>query len=117
MTMPNERTRALLWGGSFLVKVARDKSLPLELRREAVVIARHFPTIEDIGSMATPQYTALFGSPLAHPSEVDWRDEGDPGPLTYSTRLAWPEAEATPRPRKRKTPTAAAKPSADKDPG
>lgn len=117
MTMPNERTRALLWAGSFLVEVARNKSLPLELRRQAVVIARHFPTIEDIGSMATPQYTALFGSPLAHPSEVDWRDKGDPGPLTYSTRLAWPEAEAPPRPRKRKTPTAAAKPSADKDPG
>ena len=39
-------------------------------------------------------------------------NEGDPGPLTYSTRLAWPEAEAPPRPRKRKMPTPAAKPSA-----
>lgn len=97
MTMPDERTRALLWGGSFLIKVARDKSLPLELRRQAVVIARHFPTIGDVGNMATPQYTALFGSPLAHPSEVDWRNEGDPGPLTYFTRLGWPEAEDPPR--------------------
>lgn len=116
MTMPDERTRALLWAGSFLIEIARDKSLPLELRRQAVVIARHFPTIEDVGSMATPQYTALFGSPLAHPSEVDWRDEGRPGPLTYSTRLTWPEAEPAPRPHKRKAPQSATKPSADKDP-
>lgn len=117
MTMPNERTRALLWAGSFLVEIARDKDLPLKLRRQAVVIARHFPTIEEVGSMATPGFITLFGSPLAHPSEVDWRDEGDPGPLTYSTRLTWPEAEKPPRPRKRKTPADAAKPLADKDPG
>lgn len=117
MTMPDERTRALLWAGSFLVEVARNKGLPLELRRRAVVIARHFPTIEDVGSMATPQYTALFGSPLAHRSEVDWRDDGDPSPLTYSTRLAWPETEDALRLRERKTPAAAAKPSADKNPG
>jgi len=117
MTMPAERTRALLWAGSLLIQIARDKSLPLQLRRQAVVIARHFPTIEDVGSMATPQYAALFGSPLAHPSEVDWRDDGCQGPLTYSTRLAWPEAEAPQRPRKRKTAMAAKKPSADRDPG
>lgn len=117
MTMPHERTRALLWAGSFLIQIARDKSLPLQLRRQAVAIARHFPTIEEVGSMATPGFINLFGSPLARPSEVDWRDEGDPGPLTYSTHLSWPEAEDPPRLRKRKTPVAAAKPSADKDPG
>lgn len=117
MTMPNERTRALLWASSFLIEIARDESLPLELRRRAVVIARHFPTIADVENMATPQYTALFGSPLASPSEVDWRDEGRPGPLTYFTRLAWPEAEHPPRPRKRKTSMAAKKPSTDRDLG
>lgn len=28
MTMPDERTRALLWAGCFLVDIARDETLP-----------------------------------------------------------------------------------------
>lgn len=28
MTMPDERTRALLWAGGFLIELARDNSLP-----------------------------------------------------------------------------------------
>jgi hypothetical protein len=35
-----------------LIEIARDKSLPLRLRRCAVVIARHFPTVEDVAGMA-----------------------------------------------------------------
>ncbi len=50
--MPDERTRALLWAGGFLIELARDDSLPLDIRRRAVVIARHFPTIEDVSTMA-----------------------------------------------------------------
>src|SRR3546814_5792017 len=46
MTMPHERTRALVWAGGFLVDLAHNKKLPVEVRRSAVVIARHFPTIE-----------------------------------------------------------------------
>lgn len=52
MTIPVERTQALLWAGSFLIELARDKRLPVDVRRSAVVIARHFPTIEDITHMA-----------------------------------------------------------------
>ncbi|WP_202909023.1 BPSL0761 family protein [Cognatilysobacter segetis] len=100
MTMPDERTRALLCAGSFLIEIARDTSLPLGVRRQAVFIARHFPTIEDIASMAAPRHTALFGPQLAHPSEVHWREDGRPGPLTYSTRLAWPEEEKPKRSRR-----------------
>lgn len=102
MTMPDERTRAMLCAGSFLIELARDKRLPLSVRRQAVFIARHFPTIEDIASMATPQHVALFGPQLAHPSEVAWREDGRPGPLTYSTRLAWPEEEKPKRSRRTK---------------
>ncbi|MFC0679820.1 BPSL0761 family protein [Lysobacter korlensis] len=90
MTMPKERTRAMLWAGSFLIEVARDRSLPLQLRRQAVVIARHFPTIEDVGSMAHAR-DALGRHAVVPPSEVDWDDSGKHGPLTYSTRLSWPE--------------------------
>ena len=52
MTMPDERTRALLWAGSFLFDIARDKTLPLPLRRKAATIARHFPTVEDVTWLA-----------------------------------------------------------------
>lgn len=46
MTTPDERTRALVWAGGFLIELARDRSLSLDVRRRAVVIARHFPTIK-----------------------------------------------------------------------
>ncbi|MBA2079839.1 BPSL0761 family protein [Rhodanobacter sp. PCA2] len=92
MTMPNERTRALVWAGGFLIELARDRSLPLDVRRSAVSIARHFPTLEDISSMALLYHPLGFGPMLKSPDEVDPGIEaGRFGPLRYSTRLAWPE--------------------------
>lgn len=91
MTMPDERTRAMLWAGSYLIELARDKSLPLSVRRQAVVIARHYPTVEDISMMARFRHPSGVGVGLALPQEVEWRDQCPAGPLTYSTRLAWPE--------------------------
>jgi hypothetical protein len=91
MTMPDERTRAMLWGGAFLIEVARDRSLPLDLRRQAVVIARHFPTIEDVKSMAIALRCIPFAVELALPEEIPPDTEiGKFGPLTLSTRLGWP---------------------------
>ena len=69
MTLPYERTRALLWAGSFLIKFARDKRLPLRVRREAVVIARQFPTIEDISLMAHFRLECGLGVGLAAPGD------------------------------------------------
>jgi hypothetical protein len=92
MTMPDERTRALLWAGGFLIELARDDSLPVDVRRRAVVIARHFPTIEDVASMALIRHPSGLGMELASPVEVRSKnEEGSFGPLRYSTRLAWPE--------------------------
>jgi hypothetical protein len=92
MTLPDERTRALLWAGSFLIELARDDSLPLNIRRRAVIIARHFPTIEDVSAMALLRHPSGLGLELAHPSEVRLPNEDDRfGPLRYSTRLAWPD--------------------------
>lgn len=90
MTTPDERTRSLLWAGSFLIELAQDKTLPLRVRRSAVVIARHFPTIEQVGQMASFQDPSRFGIGLAPPGEVAWEGEWPLGPLRYSTRLAWP---------------------------
>ena len=92
MTLPVERTRALLWAGGFLIELARDQRVPLEVRRSAVVIARHFPTIEDIAFMAKFRHPSGFGVGLASPHETpSWAEDFKFGPLRYSTRLAWPE--------------------------
>lgn len=61
MTMPYERTRALLWAGGFLIEVARDESLPIAVRQRAVAIARHFPTIEDVSHMARFRHPSGLG--------------------------------------------------------
>ena len=92
MTMPDERTRALLWAGGFLVELSRDNNLPLEIRQRATVIARHFPTSEDVSSMALPRNPSGLGIGLAAPREVVLReDEFRYGLLSHSTRLKWPE--------------------------
>lgn len=103
MTLPIERTRALLWAGAFLIELAGDDHLPLAVRRRAVGIARHFPTVADVASMATLMAlsgnVAELGASLALPSEVpDWAEGFPHGPLRHSTRLAWPEDEPDPRP-------------------
>lgn len=92
MTNAVERTRALLWGGAFLMEVAQNKDLPRDIRRQAVVIARHFPTIEEVGWMALTLNSDPFGVELASPNEMPPDTEiGKFGPLTWSTRLGWPE--------------------------
>lgn len=91
MTMPDERTRALLWAGDLMIEIARDQSLPLKLRRSAVVIARHFPTFEDISMMARAMESSFGGSMLTQPNEVLAEIDLKHGPLRYGTRLRFPE--------------------------
>lgn len=93
MTMPDERTRALLWAGGFLVELAQNESLPLDVRRRAVAIARHFPTYEDVSTMARP--FSLLGAELADPAAVDMANDLSSRLLRRSTRLAWPEPNPT----------------------
>lgn len=95
MTIPTERTRAMLWAGGFLIELARDKRLPLDVRRSAVIIARHFPTIEDVAHMAMFRHPTGLGVGLAPPQDTpSWAEDCKFGPLRYSTRLAWPEETA-----------------------
>lgn len=93
MTVPDERARALVWAGGFLVEVARDKSLPLRIRQQAVTIARHFPTASEVLLGASLAEKRLgCGLDLAGPKPGDdWTADCPHGPLTYSTRLQWPE--------------------------
>jgi len=92
MTNAVERTQALLWGGAFLIEVARNKDLPLEIRRQATNIARHFPTIEDVESMALTQNGDPSGLEMASAEELlPATPMGRFGPLRWNTRLGWPE--------------------------
>lgn len=48
MTMPEERTRAVIQTHDFLVELSRDKSLPEKIRRDAKFLLRHYPVKTDI---------------------------------------------------------------------
>lgn len=91
MTMPDERTRALLWAGGFLIDIAQDESLPLPVRRRAVTISRHFPTIEDVAWIVESLRDSALSIGMAPPENalLEERD-GDFTPLRHSTRLRWP---------------------------
>ena len=92
MTTPRERTRSLIWAGGFLIEVARDDRIPLEVRQRAVTIARHFPTLQDISNIAIIRDPTGLGVGLVAPSEDDsWVAGCRFGPLHRGTRLAWPE--------------------------
>lgn len=92
MSTPEERARALVWAGDFLIQVSRDRSLPLDLRRQATVIARHFPTIEVIRQLPIQEGFLAPGAGHMSQGELETlcRDLKH-GPLTYSTRLRWPD--------------------------
>ncbi len=91
MTLPDERTRALIWAGGFLIELAQDESLPLRVRQRAVAIARHFPTYQDVSRMALFRLSSGLGMGLEDPAVVDLADGCPQGVLSTSTRLAWPE--------------------------
>lgn len=48
MTMPGERTRAVIQTHEFLVELSRDTSLPAKVRRDAKFLLRHYPSKADM---------------------------------------------------------------------
>lgn len=48
MTMPHERSRAVVQTRDFLLELASDKTLPDSVRRDASFLLRHFPSEYDI---------------------------------------------------------------------
>ncbi len=101
MTTLSERARSLVWAGAFLVELAKDESLPIAIRRTAVVIARHFPTTLDIGRMAS---TPLPMVALQSPEDlVEWLKDFPHGPLLDSIRLERPEEKQTPSGKRKPT--------------
>lgn len=48
MTMPHERTRAVIETGEFLRRIARDESLSATIRAEATALLRHYPSRREV---------------------------------------------------------------------
>lgn len=48
MTMPDERSRAVVKTRDFLVMLSRDVALPDKVRRDAKSLLRHFPSRDDV---------------------------------------------------------------------
>ncbi len=48
MTMPDERSRAVVKTRDFLVRLSRDSAMPDEVRNEAKFLLRHFPSQDDV---------------------------------------------------------------------
>ena len=64
----------------------------LDLRRQATVIARHFPTIENVDALLAPEDLLEIGPDCLDQKRLEtWCSELKHGPLTGSTRLRWPE--------------------------
>ncbi|MGM1054087.1 MAG: BPSL0761 family protein [Pseudomonadota bacterium] len=48
MTMPSERTRAVIHAREFLQEISQDASLPEPVRRHAAHVLRHYPSRQEM---------------------------------------------------------------------
>ncbi|MCZ8062704.1 BPSL0761 family protein [Silanimonas sp.] len=95
MTTPLERSLSVLWTGGLLIRLSGDRRVPIELRRIATSIARHFPSVEDVEHAATLSLLREHGHIFEHPRNCPAWQEKSPGPpLTRQTRLNWPSGDA-----------------------
>ncbi|MEQ7330488.1 BPSL0761 family protein [Xanthomonas campestris pv. campestris] len=77
MTTPEESTRNLFQAGAFLVELALDERLPVEVRREAARLTRHYPT----PGCSLAVTSSVIGHFLPQP-EPGWFEGYRHGPLT-----------------------------------
>lgn len=92
MSTVEEKARALVCAGGLLIEIARDESLPVAIRRRAVVIARHFPTAGEVVLEANLALRGAGQAPLVTTEQqASWFKDCRHGALTYGTRLDWPD--------------------------
>lgn len=95
MTIPLERSLSVLWAGGLLVALNGDRRVPMEYRRAATQIARHFPTVEDVSSASHLRLFGRDGGMFESPKDCANWQQGCPGkPLTWATRLHWPSEDS-----------------------
>lgn len=102
MTTPEERTRTLVQAGAFLVELAFDRTLPLNVRREAARLARHYPTTSDIRytALVMPRPRPIYIAPLISEINPEWTVGYKHGALRNFTRVPMPDDEPAPMPRR-----------------
>lgn len=66
MTLPYERTRAIIQTGAFLIELSKDKSLPDQQRQEARRLLRHYPSRKEV-LMAGEMEEKLTSGTIFHP--------------------------------------------------
>ena len=63
MTLPNERTRAIIQTEAFLIELSKDKSICDEKRQEARRLLRHYPSRKEMllaGQLVKQRYCSLL---------------------------------------------------------
>lgn len=65
MTMPAERTRALRWAGEFLRELQSSEGIDPAVKREILVILRHYPSGAEIRAHAQNDPNAAADAWLA----------------------------------------------------
>jgi len=68
MTIPRERSRAVLQTRKFLIEISHDKTLPDRVHSDAKHLLRHFPTVDDmILAGRIEEYRELLSRDLVEP--------------------------------------------------
>lgn len=62
MTLPCERTRAIIQTEAFLNELSKDKTLPDEKRQEARRLLRHYPSRKEVLLAAEIEETLTSGT-------------------------------------------------------
>lgn len=65
MTLPYERTRAIVETEKFLKELSRDSGLPQELRTHAKALLRHYPSAAQVFSLGRLEEALMEDGPDA----------------------------------------------------
>lgn len=71
MTMPHERTRAVIGTKKFLEELKMRDDIPKDVRESAIWCLRHYPTDADIKSMGYATMRNNFCNPFATSPDYD----------------------------------------------
>lgn len=89
MTMPDERARALIWAGGFLLELIRDPRMPDDVKLKAKRIARHFPCVQDVSCSDGKTLDGCLKLVVPDKEALkEWTAGFALGPLTWSTRAS-----------------------------
>ena len=75
MTLPLESSLAVPRAGGLLVQLNGERRVPIDIRRTATHIARHFPTVGDVEGASLLGVLAKDDSLFEHPRNCQGRED------------------------------------------